>query len=195
MSENDRTTLEQAIYEEMELTPEMIRSIRTLCGVCLCSFVESKAFKIAIVQAEQIFTVDKSRVLKYLGHLTPEEMNRVDDAVRASLALNPMGSIQRLPPIIRSTVAYAPPEVVDGKPPIYPYTPIKSSFEDAGSVEDMMLYTELEAAVHAMIQRLEYSFTFNPSLLTIPKRKQQVAEILKEAETYIWRIKEEMRCA
>ena len=56
-------------------------------------------------------------------------------------------------------------------------------------------YTELEAAVHAMTQRLEYSFTFNPSLLTIPKRKQQVAEILKEAETYIWRIKEEMRCA
>ena len=149
----------------------------------------------SIVQAEQIFTVDKSRVLKYLGHLTPEEMSRVDDAVRASLALNPMGSIQRLPPIIRSTEAYAPPEVVDGKPPLYPYTPIKSSFEDAGSVEDMMLYTELEAAVHAMIQRLEYSFTFNPSLLTIPKRKQQVAEILKEAETYIWRIKEEMRCA
>ena len=135
----------------------------------------------SIVQAEQIFTIDKSRVLKFLGHLTPEEMNRVDDAVRASLALNPMGSIQRLPPIIRSTAAYAPPEVVDGKPPIST-TPIKSSFEDAGSVEDMMLYTELEAAVHAMIQRLEYSFTFNPSLLTIPKRKQQVAETLKEAE-------------
>ena len=149
----------------------------------------------SIVQAEQIFTVDKSRVLKFLGHLTPEEMSRVDDAVRASLALNPMGSIQRLPPIIRSTAAYAPPEVVDGKPPLYPYTPIKSSFEGAGSVEDMMLYTELEAAVHAMIQRLEYSFTFNPSLLTIPKRKQQVADILKEAETYIWRIKEEMRCS
>ena len=91
----------------------------------------------SIVQAEQIFAVDKSRVLKFLGHLTPEEMSRVDDAVRASLALNPMGSIQRL----------------------------------------------------------EYSFTFNPSLLTIPKRKQQVAKILKEAETYIWRIKEEMRCA
>ena len=47
----------------------------------------------SIVQAEQIFTIDKSRVLKYLGHLTPEEMSRVDDAVRASLALNPMGSI------------------------------------------------------------------------------------------------------
>lgn len=137
----------------------------------------------SIVQAEQIFTVDKRRVLKFLGHLTPEEMDRVDDAVRASLALNPMGSIQRLPPIIRSQTAYAPPEVVDGKPPIYlPYTPIKSSFEGAGSVEDMMLYTELKAAVHAMIQRLEYSFTFNPSLLTIPKRKQQVAKILKEAE-------------
>ena len=76
----------------------------------------------SIVQAEQIFTVDKSRVLKFLGHLTPEEMSRVDDAVRASLALNPMGSIQRLPPIIRSTAAYAPPEVVDGKPPLSLHT-------------------------------------------------------------------------
>ncbi len=112
---------------------------------------------------------------EFCGHLTPEEMSRVDDAVKISLALNPMGSIQKLKPIIRSTAAYAPPEVVDGKPPIYPYTPIKSSFEDAGSVEEMMLYTELQSAVHAMIQRLEYSFTFNPSLLTIPKRKQQVS--------------------
>ena len=149
----------------------------------------------SIVQAEQIFTVDKSRALKYLGHLTPEEMRRVDDAVRISLALNPMGSIQQIEPIRRSTALYAPPEVVDGKPPVYPYTPIKSSFENAGSIEDMMLYTELQSAIHAMIQRLEYSFTFNPSLLTIPKRKQQVAEILEEAEKYIWRIKEEMRCA
>ena len=81
-----------------------------------------------------------------------------------------------------------------GKPPIYPYTPIKSSFEDAESVEEMMLYTELQSAVHAMIQRLEYSFTFNPSLLAIPKRKQQVSEILAEAEKYIWRIREEMQC-
>ena len=145
--------------------------------------------------AEQIFTIDKSRALKYLGHLTPEEMRRVDDAVRISLALNPMGSIQQMEPIRRSTALYAPPEVVDGKPPVYPYTPIKSSFENAGSIEEMMLYTELQSAVHAMIQRLEYSFTFNPSLLTIPKRKQQVAEILEEAEKYIWRIKEEMRCA
>ena len=105
------------------------------------------------------------------------------------------GMIQKLKPIIRSAAAYAPPEVVDGKPPVYPYTPIKSDFEDAETVEEMMLYTELQSAVHAMIQRLEYSFTFNPSLLTSPKRKKQVAEILTEAEKYIWRIKEEMRCA
>lgn len=39
----------------------------------------------SIVQAEQIFTVDKSRLLKFIGHLTPEEMRRVDDAVRISL--------------------------------------------------------------------------------------------------------------
>ena len=145
--------------------------------------------------AEQIFTIDKSRVKRFVGHLTPEEMGRVDDAVKISLALNPMGSIQKLKPIVRSTAAYAPPEVVDGKPPVYPYTPIKSDFEDAGTVEEMMLYTELQSAVHAMIQRLEYSFTFNPSLLTSPKRKKQVTEILTEAEKYIWRIKEEIRCA
>ena len=148
----------------------------------------------SVVQAEQIFTIDKSRALKYLGHLTPEEMRRVDDAVRISLALNPMGSIQQIEPIRRSTALYAPPEVVDGKPPVYPYTPIRSSFENAGSIDEMMLYTELQSAVHAMIQRLEYSFTFNPSLLTSPKRKQQVTEILEEAEKYIWRIKEEIYC-
>ena len=157
--------------------------------------VEPEGLEPSIVQTEQIFTIDKSRVQNFAGHLTPEEMSRVDDAVKISLALNPMGSIQKLKPIIRSTAAYAPPEVVDGKPPVYPYTPIKSDFEDAGTVEEMMLYTELQSAVHAMIQRLEYSFTFNPSLLTSPKRKKQVAEILTEAEKYIWRIKEEMRCA
>ena len=157
--------------------------------------VEPEKLEPSIVQAEQIFTIDKSRVKRFVGHLTPEEMGRVDDAVKISLALNPMGSIQKLKPIIRSTAAYAPPEVVDGKPPVYPYTPIKSDFEDAETVEEMMLYTELQSAVHAMIQRLEYSFTFNPSLLTSPKRKKQVAEILTEAEKYIWRIKEEIRCA
>ena len=105
--------------------------------------VEEDGLKPSIVQAEQIFTIDKSRVLKFVGHLSPENMRRVDDAVKISLALNPMGSIQKLKPIIRSQAAYAPPEVVDGKPPIYPYTPIKSSFEDAGSVEDMMRCSKL----------------------------------------------------
>ena len=157
--------------------------------------MEPEGLEPSIVQAEQIFTIDKSRVKRFVGHLTPEEMGRVDDAVKISLALNPMGSIQKLKPIVRSTAAYAPPEVVDGKPPVYPYTPIKSDFEDAGTVEEMMLYTELQSAVHAMIQRLEYSFTFNPSLLTSPKRKKQVTKILTEAEKYIWRIKEEIRCA
>ena len=97
--------------------------------------VEPEGLEPSIVQAEQIFTIDKSRVKRFVGHLTPEEMRRVDDAVKISLALNPMGSIQKLKPIIRSTAAYAPPEVVDGKPPVYPYTPIKSDFEDAGTIE------------------------------------------------------------
>lgn len=55
--------------------------------------VEEDGLKPSIVQAEQIFTIDKSRVLKFVGHLSPENMRRVDDAVKISLALNPMGSI------------------------------------------------------------------------------------------------------
>lgn len=49
MDESTRTAREQEIYEEMELTPEMVRSIRTLCGTCLRNFVEAKAFKISVV--------------------------------------------------------------------------------------------------------------------------------------------------
>ena len=147
----------------------------------------------SIVQAEQIFTVDKSRIIHYLGRVSAEEMQRVDDVLKASLALNPVDDMKRLDPIIRSTAAYAPPQAAEGKAPVYPYTPIKSSFEGTGTVEEVTLYMELQAAVHAMIQRLEYSFTFNPSLLTSSKRQQQVREILKVAEQYIWRIKEEMR--
>ena len=70
----------------------------------------------SIVQAEQIFTIDKSRVLKFLGHLTPEEMSRVDDAVRASLALNPMGSMQALGvdiQTIQSIVGHADTEMTE----------------------------------------------------------------------------------
>ena len=37
------------IYHEVKLTPAMVKSIRTLCGVCLRHYVETKAFKIAIV--------------------------------------------------------------------------------------------------------------------------------------------------
>ena len=55
--------------------------------------VEPEKLEPSIVQAEQIFTIDKSRVQNFVGHLTPEEMSRVDDAVKISLALNPMGSI------------------------------------------------------------------------------------------------------
>ena len=41
--------VEEQAVPEMELTPEMIKSIRTLCATCLRHFVEAKAFKIAIV--------------------------------------------------------------------------------------------------------------------------------------------------
>ena len=35
MVELNPTVREQEIYEEMELTPEMVKSIRTLCATCL----------------------------------------------------------------------------------------------------------------------------------------------------------------
>lgn len=44
MDELNPTVREQEIYEEMELTPEMIKSIRTLCATCLRHFVEAKLF-------------------------------------------------------------------------------------------------------------------------------------------------------
>ena len=43
MVELNPTVREQEIYEEMELTPEMVKSIRTLCATCLRHFVEAKA--------------------------------------------------------------------------------------------------------------------------------------------------------
>lgn len=49
MDDFSPTIQEQEIYEEMSLTPEMVRSIRTLCSVCLQHFVEANAFKIALV--------------------------------------------------------------------------------------------------------------------------------------------------
>ena len=49
MDELNPTVCEQEIYEEMELTPEMVKSIRTLCGTCLRHFVDAKVFKIALV--------------------------------------------------------------------------------------------------------------------------------------------------
>lgn len=41
MDELNPTVREQEIYEEMELTPEMVKSIRTLCGTCLRHFVDA----------------------------------------------------------------------------------------------------------------------------------------------------------
>ena len=49
MDELNPTVREQEIYEEMELTPEMVKSIRALCSTCLRHFVDAKAFKIALV--------------------------------------------------------------------------------------------------------------------------------------------------
>ena len=49
MDELNPTVREQEIYEEMELTPEMIKSIRTLCATCLLYTSNQKIFPIVRV--------------------------------------------------------------------------------------------------------------------------------------------------
>lgn len=45
MDELNPTVREQEIYEEMELTPEMVKSIRTLCSTCLRHFCGCKGIQ------------------------------------------------------------------------------------------------------------------------------------------------------
>ena len=71
MDELNPTVREQEIYEEMELTPEMVKSIRTLCSTCLRHFVDAQAFKIALVPS-----ADRS-----MDTCTVCQMRRGDDYV------------------------------------------------------------------------------------------------------------------
>ncbi len=48
----------------------------------------------SIVELEQITTIDKMRVERYLGRLTPEQMAGVEDAVRCSLGLTIPESVE-----------------------------------------------------------------------------------------------------
>ena len=43
--------------------------------------------KPSVVQLEQIFTIDKSRIQRFLGRLTQNEMQEIDKGVVSSLAL------------------------------------------------------------------------------------------------------------
>lgn len=146
----------------------------------------------SVVQTEQVFTIDKRRILHFMGRASPEEMQRIDDALKASLALNPAGGFRKPAPIIRSPEAYAPPGSSGGQEPVYPYTVIPPSYEGCNP-DEAALYMNLRSAVHSMIQRFEHSFTFYPSLLSDIRQKKQVCTILTEAENYLWRIKEELK--
>lgn len=44
--------------------------------------------KPSVVQLEQIFTIDKSRVQRFLGRLTQDEMQEIEKGVVSSLDLN-----------------------------------------------------------------------------------------------------------
>ena len=44
--------------------------------------------KPSVVQLEQIFTIDKSRVQRFLGQITRNEMRRIEEALMNSLEIN-----------------------------------------------------------------------------------------------------------
>ena len=50
--------------------------------------VEEDGLKPSIVQAEQIFTIDKERIQRLLGQTTPDEMYQINEALMNSLDLN-----------------------------------------------------------------------------------------------------------
>lgn len=55
------------------------------------SRAESGLKRDSIVLTEQVRTLEKSRLTRYLGCLTPEAMRRLDAALRASLGANGPG--------------------------------------------------------------------------------------------------------
>ena len=42
----------------------------------------------SVVLLEQIFTIDKSRIQRFLGHTTRNEMHQINEALMSSLDLN-----------------------------------------------------------------------------------------------------------
>lgn len=46
MNKKNKMLMEREVYKEMELTSEMVKSIRCLCPVCLSHFMETRAFQI-----------------------------------------------------------------------------------------------------------------------------------------------------
>ena len=49
--------------------------------------VESGLLKTSTVLCEQLLTINKSSVIKTLGHLTPNVMKQIEQAIYVSLAL------------------------------------------------------------------------------------------------------------
>lgn len=50
--------------------------------------------KTSIVLCEQLSTISKAKIVNYLGHLTPNEMRRIDQAICISLALTDVSTNQ-----------------------------------------------------------------------------------------------------
>ena len=49
--------------------------------------IKEPLWRWSIVQTEQIMVLDKERLFEYIGHLSDDDMRRVDHCIRISLAL------------------------------------------------------------------------------------------------------------
>lgn len=76
-NEKASTTIVAAISSSVKLYPMNVR----------INPHESGLEKSSIVKAGQILTIDKNRLEKRIGCLTPEKMKEVDNAIRLSLDL------------------------------------------------------------------------------------------------------------
>ena len=69
-------TMTSRVWKKVDLpTHYILRNVENLAGPC-------------VVQCEQIRTIDKRRIKKYLASISREQMAEVDDAIRISLHLD-----------------------------------------------------------------------------------------------------------
>ena len=115
-----------------------------------------------IALCEQVFTVDKSRVAEYIGHITDDEMTQIDDALMFQFGINPAA---RPTSIFKKWENY----IIRNNMNIDEYTPIETQTTDKPSSTD---YTKLlESEIKTLTDEVEkYKTLYNQSKTIITNK-------------------------